>query len=241
MGASGRINPDDFWRLYASDLQRAQDTAQLILQGTRGAQAGSDNLSNDGFREKILLDARLRELSKGARQGYHKTLSNEEAISVRRKEIESQGKVFKEEDLPAIESELDGYARFSSWLFELVREAILEHNDASTTNQEPPFLTLVVSHSALLRSILMNLFSKETLQAQGAAFDSPTHLIVPNTSLTILDIIPDLDHETWQSQFPPSLPKMSNEIWKANLVELHWTGHYHSLSESATETANNEL
>lgn len=242
LGGSGRVDADIFWKVYASDLQRTQDTTRLILQGTRDTQADAKIIARDEFREKVQLDKRLRELLKGPRQGYHKTLTNAEATALRRKESEADGEEFKEEDIPALESELDGYTRFSNWLFDICREAILEYKNAATTNQEPPYLTLVVSHSAMLRSTLTNLFSKETLEANGAAFDPPNHLIVPNTSLTIVDIVPDVEHECWQNPYPPGLPKRNDQIWTAKLVELHWTGHYKSIAKDTSNgNANVEL
>ena len=228
LGKSGRIEPNEFWRLYSSDLQRAKDTAQLILQGTQ-ALVGKELKSKSVSPESIILDARLRELSKGARQGYQKALSNEEATIERRKEAESQGKEFRVESLPILETEVDGYARFSSWLFDLVRQAIQEHSNNSTSNEQQPLLALAISHSALIRSILTNMFSKEMLLSRTAVYSPPDHLIVPNTSLTILDIVPNLDNESWKAEAPGSLTTMANELWTAELVELCWVGHYQSI------------
>ena len=229
LGESGRIEPNEFWRLSASDLQRAQDTAQLILQGTQ-VRTGKELISKSVLQESVILDDRLRELSKGARQGYHKTLSNEEATIERRKEAESQGKQFKVEDLPRLETELDGYTRFNSWLFDLVWQAIQEHKINVAGNEQQPFLAMAVSHSALIRSVLTNIFSEEILLSHDAVYSPPGHLTVPNTSLTILDIVPNMDHENWEAEAHASLPKMATELWTSELVELCWVGHYRSIS-----------
>lgn len=181
----------------------------------------------------FLLDRRLRELSKGARQGYPKSMTEGEAIRARREEKESRGEEFnRATDVPLLESEQDAVARFSDWLIELVRDAVLEFNDNKTNGDAPTskspsiFCTLVVSHSALLRSALMSMFTKEKLIASGATFDSPTHLVIPNTSLTIVDVTPDLENDCWQSQTCLDVSKSGDNMWKATLVEFGWTGHY---------------
>jgi len=212
--------------LYSSDLQRAQETARLILEGTGESQ------------HEFLLDPRLRELAKGALQGYPKSLADKEAIALRRKEAESQGIIFKLEDLPLVESEIDGYSRFYEWLFDVVRDAVLEHrrNGSRPEQRQSEKAVLLVSHSALLRSILTNLFPKEVLLKHGATFDSPTHLVVPNTSLTILDIVPRMDHESIQSLLNRTLSDKSKGLWEVKLIELHWTGHYDFIHEHANKS-----
>lgn len=232
LGKSGRIQFPKFWRLYASDLKRTQKTAKLIQQGAM-ADVGSDSCPLEG--QDYILEKRIRELSKGARQGFLKTLSTEEAVEERRKQAEKAGRTLKEEDIPLLESEQDGYARFSDWLFELLRDAIKEYNnkhrkkEKNASNEPHQLLALVVSHSALIRSVLTSMFSREELDAQGAVFDSPSHLLVPNTSLTMLEITPNLESSLWNRETPPSASEFKS-VFKARLVELTWTGHYDQIS-----------
>ncbi|EED88436.1 phosphoglycerate mutase, partial [Thalassiosira pseudonana CCMP1335] len=60
-----------YWRMYCSDLDRAHRTARIVL-----------GLEDD---INLVVDARLRELAKGAREGFLKSLTYEEAMELRHK------------------------------------------------------------------------------------------------------------------------------------------------------------
>jgi probable phosphoglycerate mutase len=90
LGRTSTIRDTTFWRIYASDLKRAEQTARLILNS-----AGKSP-------ETLILDPRLRETSKGARQGFPKTMSEDEAM-----EEEDQGY----RTMPHLETEDEGWSR----------------------------------------------------------------------------------------------------------------------------------
>lgn len=87
-----------YWRTYCSDLHRAHRTAKIALgledvHGTEllqqqhqldSSQDDSNNNSNSSNNINLIVDPRLRELAKGAREGYRKSFSYEEALEARR-------------------------------------------------------------------------------------------------------------------------------------------------------------
>jgi broad specificity phosphatase PhoE len=186
--------PMVFWRRYASDLQRTRETAHLLLLP----------LSDQ---ELFVWEERLRELSKGVRQGYPKHFSEEQALQARIQQAQEQGREFQRNEVPVLETEEQAYQRFLSWMLEVARDAVMtqQRDDASSTSTSQPTTTynneknhvypiLVVSHSALLRVVLTRFFSKLELMQQGAIYDEKKahnenhRLVIPNTSLTIVDI-----------------------------------------------------
>ena len=154
-----------FWRIYTSDLERAIETCSLVLEGYRTA-AGTSN---------IFHDKRLRELGKGAREGFPKHFRYEEAVEARQR-------LGTSENIPLNETEADGWRRFHSWLSDLVNEI---HNDGSNLCT---YNVLVVSHAGLLREAFIRLLGQERVQSFPHDDRSPKRLIVPNTSVTILDV-----------------------------------------------------
>ncbi|CAB9499055.1 Probable phosphoglycerate mutase GpmB [Seminavis robusta] len=230
LGKSGRLLLGQYWRIYASDLQRAQDTTRLILQGYNPIPKDNESSCPD-----VRLDARLRELSKGARQGYHKSFNQEQALEARRLEAKNRGEAFLPELVPALESERSVYARFLKWLLEVAGEAVLERKPSSNHHVLP---TLVVSHSAFLRAILTHMFTKQELIQKGANYDAKnsTRLLIPNTSVTTLDILihwkssfwkqPTSQVEQQQQSATQDRGKSTGSIWHSKLQELTWTGHY---------------
>lgn len=191
------------------------------------------------------MDDRLRELSKGAREGFPKTLSTEEAVEARRLAKQKRGEKNKAEDIPRLETEQEGYERFVQWLYEVVRDAGNEKDRSQSpfaalvVSHAALIRALVVSHSGLIRSILVHMFSREDLVAHGAAFGADGSLMIPNTSITILDIMPSPNPGIWKHS-RAGLPPVSKWDrsgsgyipWTARLVELTWTGHYESLPEN---------
>jgi broad specificity phosphatase PhoE len=190
------LRPMVFWRRYASDLQRTRETSHLLLLPP------SDQ-------ELFVWEERLRELSKGARQGYPKHYSEDQALQARIQQAQEQGREFQRNEVPLLETEEQAYQRFLSWMLDVAREAVMtqqQQDDESSTSTSPPTTTnnnvnhhvypiLVVSHSALLRVVLTRFFSKLELMQQGAIYDDKKahnenhRLVIPNTSLTIVDIL----------------------------------------------------
>ncbi|CAB9524243.1 Probable phosphoglycerate mutase GpmB [Seminavis robusta] len=231
LGKSGRLLLGQYWRIYASDLQRTQDTTRLILQGYKSAPTDTESSCPD-----VRLDVRLRELSKGARQGYPKSFNDQQAMEARRREAQNRGETFLPETVPAVESERDAYNRFLNWLLEVAGEAVREQGQSTKNNIV--LSTLVVSHSAFLRAILTHMFTKQELIQKGATYDAnnPTRLLIPNTSVTTLDILIHSTSSFWKQQ-PSQMEhqqsvirdgeeKFNGSIWQSKLQDLTWTGHY---------------
>ena len=89
-----------YWRTYCSDLHRAHRTAKIALgledvhgnellqQQQQRNSLQHDSSNNDNYSSNnninLIVDPRLRELAKGAREGYRKSFSYEEALEARR-------------------------------------------------------------------------------------------------------------------------------------------------------------
>jgi broad specificity phosphatase PhoE len=170
--------------MYASDLERAEQTAHLILDS-----AGKSP-------ETLILDPRLRETSKGARQGFPKTMSEEEALEERRKRKDDT------EPLPELETEDEGWIRAIDWLNNVVTDAVrtarlesfLAPQDQQQSSTTPCYTVLAVAHAGIYRIFLRRLLGEERLFAHPDATFDPTddRFAIPNTSLTILDVTPVL-------------------------------------------------
>lgn len=141
-------------------------------------------------------------------------MSEEEALQAR---IEAAGRPLQPEEVPPLESPQDGFDRFSAWLLDVLRDAV-------RSKQSNPQI-LMVSHSALIRAILTTLFSKQELLEKGASF-ATSQLLIPNTSLTVVEITPNESHPVWTTQPPMGADVADKDVWEAKLVELTWTGHY---------------
>ncbi|CAJ1949851.1 unnamed protein product [Cylindrotheca closterium] len=168
LGNSSMIRGVKFWRRYSSDLQRTQHTARLV-----------------DSHHHFTLDERLREIAKGARQGFPKSYTMDQCMES-----------FKDrpEEIPKHESSDDAWKRLSSFLLQLVQEAVddeVAFQNAKVGNKVRN--VLIVSHSGTLRLLLHKLVPgahpllKDSAETTGALDDSKRFQI-PNTSLTTLDI-----------------------------------------------------
>jgi broad specificity phosphatase PhoE len=181
LGRTSRIRDTAFWRMYASDLKRAEHTAHLIINS-----AGKSP-------ETLVLDSRLRETSKGARQGFPKTMLEDEAMEERRKRKDTG-------PVPMLETEDEGWSRAIDWLNDVVKDAALaarlESSLAPDQQQSTPprYTVLAVAHAGIYRIFLRRLLGEDRLFAHpDASFDdTDSRFAIPNTSLTILDVTPRL-------------------------------------------------
>ena len=200
-----RTNPylegglDRFWRLYASSLERTQVTARAAI--------GED--------AKLIIDSRLSELGKGARQGYPKSFSMEQAMEARRREeniATSTAAVLFE--VPSLESEEDGWLRIKSWLDDVFADALREVSameerlsesmDEAIEAASRVFSVFAVTHSAILRLLLQRLFPNDE------RITSQERIYIPNTSVTVVELKPNPNQESG---------------WTARLVDLTGTQH----------------
>ena len=177
-------NLDDggFWRVYSSDLSRAKDTAIHALQA-----------GNQHHLIPILIeDYRLRERSYGLRQGFARSMPEEEILKV----WEQYGR-----DPPPYETDEELWERGRDFILHVLEEVIqvqrLEEQTAVATGTTTATITtpkvyhvLVAAHAGLIREILLNLISHDKLIELGAKFDPNrgNKLIIPNTSVSIIEI-----------------------------------------------------
>lgn len=206
LGRTSWIRDTEFWRLYASDLERAEHTAHLILNS-----AGKST-------ETLILDQRLRETLKGARQGYPKTMSSEEACEERRKRKDN-------EPVPELETEDEAWNRALDWLNHVVRDAVLTTRLESSLPPEqqqpiPCYNVLATAHAGIYRIFLRRLLGEDRLFAHPDATFDPvdSRFALPNTSLTILDVTPRI-RENGEAE---AIDQAYDQV---DIVQLTGTGH----------------
>eukprot|EP00980_Cylindrotheca_fusiformis_P011419 scaffold2644_cov129-Cylindrotheca_fusiformis.AAC.9 len=196
LGQCSILKDTSFWRRYSSDLGRAVHTAKLID-------------SHHTFQ----LDERLREIAKGARQGFPKSYTLDQCMAWFRE---------RPEEIPKHESSADAWHRMSSFILQLFQEARQSESRGDRQN------ILVVCHSGTLRLLLHKLVPRahpllEVTSDTTGALDDSLRFQIPNTSLTIMDIsvpescIASLQEKSWI------------ENVKSKLVELNWVGHFDNL------------
>jgi broad specificity phosphatase PhoE len=198
LGETSFIKNTAFWRRYASDLPRTQQTAKLID-------------SSNSF----VLDDRLREIAKGARQGFPKSYTLEQCL---------EWFQHRPEEIPLSETSDDAWKRLSSFFIQIFEDALKENSDRSMMQN-----ILIICHSGSLRLLLHKLVPgahpllSVTADTKGS-LDDNNRFQIPNTSLTILDLtipdsvdIKDLDEAKFLESVAPKL------------VELNWIGHYDSV------------
>lgn len=223
LGRSDILAKETFWRKYTSDLGRARRTTVLILGEERSLEE-----------HEVRLEPLLRELAKGVREGLPKSMTYEEAQVAFRKE---HGPT---EPFPPLETEEDAMARVYKWLFQVVRDAIQEarlecsalSSDEGAKRPQQVFSVFAVSHSGTLRATIARLVRDQLpasidLTPVGRDGAKKGHMIVPNTSVTIVDIIPDnVEDEIWDLERESQIPTNPSFLWKAKLKTLIHTKHY---------------
>ncbi|KAL7449254.1 hypothetical protein ACHAWC_002746, partial [Mediolabrus comicus] len=210
-----------YWRTYCSDLHRAHRTAKIALglEDVRGnellqqhhqpdlSQNYSNDNSNSSNNINLIVDPRLRELAKGAREGYRKSFSYEEALEARRVQqasslmnatttaaAEQQSKSSEElVDIPLLESADDAWTRVKDWIDSLVVDAAIEHHDVTTAtnsndnssnnnnNKETTtkiYNVFTLSHSALIRTMIYKM-AEAQLPSFQYEFNSEGKLWLP--------------------------------------------------------------
>ena len=179
------------------------------------------------------MEPLLREIAKGAREGFPKSMTYEEAQVAFRKE---HGPA---ESLPLLETEEDAMERVYKWMFGVVRDAIQEarlkcsalSSDEGVKRPQLVFSVFAVSHSGMLRATIARLVRDQLpasidLTPVGRDGAKKGQMIVPNTSVTIIDIIPDnIEDEIWDLERESQMPTNPSFLWKAKLKTLTHTEH----------------
>jgi broad specificity phosphatase PhoE len=206
LGRTSRIKDTSFWRMYASDLARAEHTAHLILNS-----AGKSP-------ETLVLDQRLRETLKGAREGFPKSMAEVEALEERKKRKDT-------EPVPKLETDDEGWSRAIDWLNDVVKDAVLTGRLESSLAPDdqksmPCYTVLAVAHAGLYRIFLRRLLGEDRLFAHPDATFDPrdSRFAIPNTSLTILDVTPRLQENG-------EVVPIDESFEHVEIVRLTGTGH----------------
>ncbi|KAG7349895.1 phosphoglyceromutase [Nitzschia inconspicua] len=247
LGRSSMMKSTGFWRKYCSDLGRAKETSRLMFPQNE---------------EDFILDKRIREIAKGARQEHPKSWDYERAVQERQR----AGK-----DIPVLETSDDAWRRIADFIAAVLEEAQDSCYDATADKKDDrtvDLLTvnvLVVSHAGALRTLFQKMASKThpSLEFQddpSRPSDDTKRLQIPNTSVTILDVTPtakfqgimderanrqrigldredavvDSDKETITGRLS-MLDRTYQELWDTKVVEFLWTGHL-----DATLSTNND-
>ena len=207
------INDDDsdrsshyyYWRTYCSDLHRAHRTARIVLclediHGTEIEQLASDDNNGDNSNRRsinLIVEPRLRELAKGAREGYPKSLSYEEAVARRIQEADDDGSSIDNVEIPLLESIDDAWERAKDWIDSLVNDASIEYNlidescdDANSSDgtKEKVYNVFGLSHSALMRTMIHKMVGSQL--PENYSLTKEGSLRIPNLSRTIIDVRP---------------------------------------------------
>lgn len=182
----------------------------------------------------VQLEPLLREVAKGVREMYPKVLNYEEATE---RFINENG---PDEPFPLLESEDEVMARVYQWIFQVVRDAIQEYrmecqadSDGEKGSGSPKiYPVFAVSHSAILRAAIGRLVRDElptTIDFTPVGRDGAQAgaLRVPNTSVTVIEIIPhNIDDELWDPERNSQAPANPSFLWDAKLKTLTYTKHY---------------
>lgn len=207
-----------YWRYYCSDLRRAHRTARIVL----GLEDGDGNDIVDGGESiDLVVDPRLRELAKGAREGYPKKLRMEEAMELRRREAPDDGAILR---IPKLESIDDAWNRAKDWIDSLVEDASDEYysqerdgegscdeangSDASSTPKV--YDVFALSHSAMIRTMIHRMVDDELPRPYATTGEGS--LLIPNLSRTIIDVRPhgkELDADR-RREWTPSLFRLTD-------------------------------
>ena len=227
-----------FWRHYSSDLGRAVHTATLVLDEKEEALHDGTKSSHEF---ELIQDSRIREIAKGARQGFPKSWSYNRAIKERQL-------TRPDEPIPLLESNDEAWDRLYRFLYQVIREAYVENQTDTDHTGAQKRNILVVSHAGALRLLLHKLApnshpalsSNNELDDPSQVPDDNKRLRVPNTSVTILEIlVENLDHLKHmigsEGEAPPISSEQHEKLWTTKVIEFLWVEHLKGLF-----TANDE-
>jgi len=257
---NGRTEAIHYWRTYTSDLYRAHRTAKIVLgledihgntkddgeqQQTTSDEGGNDTTDNINNNIDLIVDPRLRELAKGPREGYLKTLSFEEAMSRRLQAAieDNRYQLDQKIKVPKLESISDAWGRATDWIGSLVEDASDDYHssmsgkkdvdniDASCNTDdnetEKIYNVFALSHSALIRTMIHKMVDAQL--PKNYALTNEGSLLLPNLSRTVIDVRP---YYTKLKRSGSSEGKGNDAIngditlrWKYRLVHLADVSH----------------
>lgn len=175
-------------------------------------------------------------MAKGAREGFSKNVTNDEAVALRR------ARDGVDAPIPLRETEDQAWERIYDMIYSLVREAVEQKSNNNDAQRQPCSHLFFMTHSGILRIFLRRLLGQERLHNHpNAKFDATGLFYLPNTSVTILDVrlVPpnpsdpaSCDDEQQQQQ--PQQQQIVDHNLQVDIVELTWADH---LGQDSKDTA----
>eukprot|EP00979_Chaetoceros_neogracilis_P011522 scaffold2884_cov267-Chaetoceros_neogracile.AAC.13 len=225
MAAHNEYGTNNYWKVFSSDLERCRKTSWLILFGTEIKD------SDDAIQSGIHLDSRLRERSKGAREGQCKHLSYSEALALWEKRKESKGESCKD-SVPFLESEEEVLERFQKWLEETICAAYADYCSMKQCVCGE-YNVLAISHSGTLRTVFEKMIGNQ-LPCDAEREDESGksgRLVIPNTSKTIIEFTAVNESSTTADEVRVvTLGEGSNpKFWRPRLLEYTNTAHFQKI------------
>ena len=208
LGQTALVQHTPFWRIYTSDLGRTMDSTRLLLKHYQ-----------DNVLVSVIVDKRLREVAKGAREGLPKATSYIDALRIFHEQHGPNNDLNKEP--PLLESEQDVERRLQNWLLDIVRDAVKDIN----TTIFPLLNVLAISHSGCIRT-LVKFLVPESIPSPSDN-DNAEPLNVPNMSVTIIDLNVVLSTKTPNlgSELDNQGSSDIKDLWDAKLLKLCWCPH----------------
>jgi broad specificity phosphatase PhoE len=195
-----------YWRAYCSDLHRAHRTARIVL----GFEDVDGNVIDSSPVINLVVDPRLRELAKGAREGFLKSLSYGDAMELRARD--SQG---EEVHVPLLESINDAWERVKEWIDSLIQDVsddfyAQENNEDDSDVPPKVYDVFALSHSALIRTMIHKMVDAQL--PEDYAKTKEGSLRIPNLSCTTIDVRPHKDTEggVKRGYWAPSLVRLTD-------------------------------
>jgi broad specificity phosphatase PhoE len=154
----------------------------------------------------------------GAREGYPKEVSELEVLRMRRERGVAQ-------PVPHLETIDELWHRVRDWLEELCRDVLGEHDlspSSTTAPDDGTYHVAVFTHAGVIRQLMQRLVGSDKLRSYPSYKhdDKTGKTMVPNTSVTIIDIRPVL-----MSGKIRWVPDDDRPLENVRVVELNWAGH----------------
>mmetsp|Transcript_8956 Transcript_8956/g.14929 ORF Transcript_8956/g.14929 Transcript_8956/m.14929 type:complete len:317 (+) Transcript_8956:17-967(+) len=199
-----------FDAFVVSDMERTRHTARLVAPHPSTA---------------FLVEARLREMAKGAREGFPKSMAYEEALRMRQ-----QSGAEADDVPPKLESDEDVWTRVSDWLMETLREVATLYGESAEPSPPQSRLhsILAVTHAGVIRTLCAQLVPEQLpksvdISAMGRDGSTEKHLVVPNGSVTVLDFI--LRDQGADLQKKLAEAERATDLFEIKLKLLNWNDH----------------